>query len=98
MEQIISATHARIHFGEVMRQAQQSPVVVERDGVPQVVVISKQYYDELQRGASLRPWRELLQDAHQRIRQESSGRNLPPPEETLRQLREERDEEYPPVR
>lgn len=48
-ETIVSATHARIHFGEVMRTAveQSSPVVVERSGKPLVVVISVEEYEKL---------------------------------------------------
>ena len=31
MDRIICATQARIHFGEVMKQAKIAPVIVERD-------------------------------------------------------------------
>jgi len=40
MDKTISATQARIHFGEVMQDAQNGPVIVERDGKPQVVILS----------------------------------------------------------
>ena len=40
MNRTISSTEARIRFGEVMRHAQDGPIIVERDGQPQVVIIS----------------------------------------------------------
>jgi prevent-host-death family protein len=45
----ISATQARVHFGEVIKRAyvSQEPVVVEKDGIPVVVVLSFPYYEQL---------------------------------------------------
>jgi prevent-host-death family protein len=93
MEQIITATQARIHFGEVMRRARQGPVIVERDGVQEVVVISKQTYDQLTAAAPQPDWRQLLKEAHQAIREAVGDRQLPDPAEMIRQGREERDEQ-----
>lgn len=50
MEQkTVSATHARIHFGEIMRHVVEleEPVVVERSGKPLVVVLSVKSYELL---------------------------------------------------
>lgn len=47
MLKTISATKSRIHFGDVMKQAKIAPVIVERDGKAEVVVISKKAYDQL---------------------------------------------------
>ena len=66
MEKIISATQARIHFGELIREAHNQPVTVEKDGKPQVVVISKQAYDELISGSLRAGWRDLLGKTHRR--------------------------------
>jgi prevent-host-death family protein len=93
MEHIITATQARIHFGEVMRRAKQGPVIVERDGVQEVVVISKQTYDQLTATGSTPDWRQLLKEAHQSIRAAIGDRQLPDPAEMLRLAREERDEQ-----
>jgi prevent-host-death family protein len=93
MEHIISATQARIHFGEVMRRARQGPVIVERDGVQQVVIISKQTYDQLTAATPQPDWRQLLKEAHQSIREAIGDRQLPDPAEMIRQAREERDEQ-----
>lgn len=91
MEKRVSATEARIRFGEVMRAARQGPVIVERDGKPEVVVLSKAAYDEL---ISERiPAGELVKVAHQNVRGDLAARKvktLPAPEEILSELREER--------
>jgi prevent-host-death family protein len=98
MSQTISATQARIHFGEVMRMAQETPVIVERDGKAEVVILSKQAYDSLLKGGSHVAARELLNQAHARVRSETPGRRLPDPAEIIAQVREERDADgYDPV-
>ena len=93
MEQVITATEARVHFGEIMRRVVETgtPVIVERDGTAQVVVMSVQTYDQLRQGTQTKDWRALLAQAHERIRAELDGRPLPPPEDIIRQMREERD-------
>jgi prevent-host-death family protein len=93
MEHIISATQARIHFGEVMRRARHGPVIVERDGVQEVVVISKHAYDQLTAATPQPGWRELLKKTHDQLRLELKGRLLPDPAEMIRLGREERDEQ-----
>ena len=93
MNRTVSATQARIHFGEIMRQARTEPVIVERDGKPEVVVISKQEYDQLVENAPKRDWRKMVEELHAKLRVELSGRTLPDPADMLRQAREERDEE-----
>jgi len=87
----ISATEARIHFGEVMRRARQGPIIVERDGKPEVVVLSKESFDALLAGlAGSAGWKKLLEEAHQRVRADLAGRTLPEPESILSELRQER--------
>jgi len=98
MNRIISATQARIHFGELMVEAQKGPVVVEKDGKPQVVVLSKQAYDTLLATSPPGGWRELLRQAHQSVQAELSGRQLPPPEEMILQDRKDRDERQDALR
>lgn len=95
MEQIVSATEARVHFGELMRRVIETdmPVVVERDGKPQVVVISKQMYDRMRKGQAAEDWWERVLQCRERIRRELKGRTLPAPEDIIRQMREERDEQ-----
>jgi prevent-host-death family protein len=94
MERIISATQARIRFGEVMQEAQKTPIIVEKDGKPQVVVLSKRAYDALMAAAPGQSWRNLLEEAHRRVREELAGRNLPAPEDIIVQEREARSEQF----
>ena len=75
---------------EVIESGQ--PVIVERAGKPQVVVLSIAEYEDLLAGQGMREdWRVLLAQAHEQIRVDSAGRQLPPPEEMIHQMREERD-------
>ena len=97
MERRKSATAARARFGELMRWGEESqrPVIVERRGKPQVVVLSVGEYERLvagQRGKD--DWRELVNQAREQIRTELGERELTPSEEVLRQVREERDKQF----
>ncbi|HLA05925.1 MAG TPA: type II toxin-antitoxin system Phd/YefM family antitoxin [Anaerolineales bacterium] len=93
MERTISATQARIHFGEIMKQAKIGPVIVERDGKAEVVVISKKTYDQLMAANTRTDLQKRLENLHAQIRVELAGRTLPDPAEIIRQGREERDEQ-----
>ncbi len=101
MERKVSATDARIHFGELMRHVveKQEPVVVERSGEPHVVVISVDEYEHLTAAREGRAdWRELVSQARARVRADLGDRRLRPPEEVLAEIREERDEQLAPLR
>jgi prevent-host-death family protein len=89
----VSATDARIRFGEIMRRAKRGPVIVERGGKPEVVVISKQEYDQLVGKAPRKDQRKLLGDLHERLRVELAGRTLPDPVEIIQEVRKARDEQ-----
>lgn len=93
MQKTISATKARINFGDVMKQAKIGPVIVERGGKAEVVVLSKKAYDRLVAANQQSDWQKKLEDLHKRIKTELAGRALPAPEEMLRLAREERDEQ-----
>lgn len=97
MERVVSATEARIRFGELMRRVVESkePIIVERGGKPYVVVLSIEEYNRLQAAQSREAWRETLEEVLQlgaRIKARRGGHPLiPPPEEVIRELREERN-------
>lgn len=93
MEYTISATNARIHFGDVMRRAKLGPVIVERSGKAEVVVISKSEYDQLTENAPKEDWQVKLAKFHEKFRDELAGADLPDPAEIIRQGREDRDKE-----
>jgi len=96
MERRMTATEARVHFGEVLRVVADDgeTVVVERDGKPRVVVISIDEYRRLTQDRDVRPhWKILLDEAHDQIRREGNLPLIPPPEDVIREGREIRDEE-----
>ena len=93
MLRVISATKARIHFGDVMKQAKIAPVIVERDGKAEVVVLSKKAYDRLIAAKENTDLKKRLEDLHTQIRAEVAGRTLPDPAEVIDQGRKERDEQ-----
>ena len=98
MKRVISATEARIHFGELLRQVVDSgeAVIVQRDGKPQVAVLPVEEYERLKESQPGRDWQQTMQkalDLADRIRAGRGGRPLPPPEEVIREMREERDEQ-----
>lgn len=51
----ISAVQARIHFGEIIEKAyvNREQVVVEKDGIPMVVILSFPQYEQLLKEAKL---------------------------------------------
>ncbi len=85
MGRVVSATKARIHLGELMRQAVegQEPIIVERGGKPHVVILSVADYKRLLNGQQRASWRELVDEARAEIGSDLGGRELPPPEEIL---------------
>lgn len=93
MARVVTATEARVHFGELMRRVveNEETVIVERAGKPQVAVVPVAAYERLTAQSPARPhWQELLEKAHDRIRRDLGDRELPPAEELLREMREER--------
>ncbi len=101
MRRTMSATEARIHFGELMRHVveERESVIVEHSGEPYVVVLSM---DEYQRLLAAREegedWQELVRQARERVASDLGGRELTPPEDVLREMRKERDEQLAPLR
>ena len=99
MARRVSATEARIRFGELMRRAveDKEAIIVERGGKPYVVLVSVNEYNRLKRGQADSGWEELLGEIR-RVRAPLVGRPLPPPEEVIRELREERGERLTDLR
>ncbi len=93
MLKTISATKARINFGDVMKQARIAPVIVERGGKAEVVVISKKAYDQLIAAKAQTDIQKRIKVLHTQIRKELAGKDLPNLADVIRQGREERDEQ-----
>jgi prevent-host-death family protein len=94
MGRTVSATEARVHFGELIRHAVEShePIIVERGGKPHIVLLSISEYERLLRAQEKQEdWLVLVDKAREHIREQLGDRKLPPPEEILQQIREERD-------
>jgi prevent-host-death family protein len=93
-ERVISATEARVHFGEVMRRVAETneAVIVERGGEPQVVILSMDEYGALLRRRPDKPeWETKLEAAQRLLEEQLDGRRLPPVDEIIHAMREERD-------
>lgn len=96
MPRTLTATSARVRFGELLHcvAEQGETVFVERNGKPQAVVLPLAEYRELQelkhRSES---WEALLDEAIAGIDHDLDGRALPPADEVIRAMREDRDAE-----
>ena len=60
MKRVVSATEARIRFGELIRKAveERDPVLVERSGKPCVMLLSAEEYEHLKAAQSKEIWQE----------------------------------------
>jgi prevent-host-death family protein len=95
-ERRISATEARVHFGELLDSVAQNHdvVYVQRAGVPQAVVVPVQVWNQLQQKED--PWTAAARkmEAHWKYMEEArkAGRIKdvgPSTEEIVRAMREE---------
>lgn len=103
MERSVSATEARIHLGELMRWVVENdePIIVERGGEPHIVLLSIAEYEQLKAAKQRQSWREALDQAVQvgaKIQARRKGKPLTPPEQIIRQMREEQDAKFADLR
>lgn len=95
---VMSATDARVHFGEVMREVSEhnETVIVERGGSPKIAIISAEELDALKTmvKSGEADWRQLLKEVHDQIRREGNLPLTPSPEEVIREMREERNAHF----
>ena len=85
----VSATEARIHFGELLISARRAPVLVERQGKPVAVVMSAEHYEGLTSSNSP-SWQDLSRHSRELARDALAGRPLPCVEDMIRAEREDR--------
>ena len=99
MQMTVSATEARIHFGEIMQDAvlHQQPIVVEKGGKPQVVILAYDHYQQLV-NKELEDWRTMLAKGHAMVKADLKGRKLPSGVEMIEEGRKARDEELADLR
>ena len=94
MERTVTATEARVRFGELIRRVAggQGAVVVEKDGEPAVVILSLEDYARLKAGRREKPdWQSKLEHAHKLIAADLGDRRLPDVAQLIREMREDRD-------
>jgi prevent-host-death family protein len=96
MTRTISATDARVHFGDVLRGVTErgETIFVERGGKPQAVVMSIEEYDRLRNGNGHEDdWWTLAERSRERFARELGDRPMPDIVQIINDSREERDEE-----
>ena len=103
MEQNISATEARVHFGHWLRRVKEQNVtlIVEKGGRPEAVLLSMAAYGKLQEAQHVRGGLDVLaraQALRETIRARRSGRPLTSPEDVIAEMREVRADELALVR
>jgi prevent-host-death family protein len=91
---IISATEARIHFGEVMKRAENNEtLIVERSAQPKVVIMSVEEYHRLRESGPLQDsLEERLRSVRERYLREAVDVHYDV-EGEIRRMREERSDE-----
>lgn len=99
MQMTVSATEARIHFGEIMQDAvlRQQPIVVEKAGKPQVVILAYDLYQQLA-GNEQENWQAKLAKLHAKLDAYLAGKELPNAVDMLEEGRRARDEELADLR
>jgi prevent-host-death family protein len=95
MYRSMSATDARVHFGEILRRIEEygETIVVNRAGKPQAIIMSIEEFNRLKGRIEQPEWERRLEETHELIRQEGGGRLTTPIAEVVREMREERDEQ-----
>ena len=93
MSRHVSATHARVHFGEILRAVQETgeTIVVERDGRAAAVIVPVAEYQRAGLKVRSRNWQARIAALHGLWATELGARRLPDAAELVRQGREERD-------
>lgn len=99
MAKTVSATEARIHFGELMRRVveENEGIIVERAGKPLVAIVSISDYEALEtlKKEQQAQWQQAidrLEEIGEKVKQRLADKAIPTPEELIRQMREERSE------
>jgi prevent-host-death family protein len=94
----MTAAEARERFGELIRDVSESQetILIEKDGEAKAVVISFGEYARLKEKVpepGEQDWKTRLHRLQERAAKELGGAEVPPVEEVIRRMREERDEQ-----
>lgn len=97
MERTVSATEARVRFGELMQRVgeRNETVIVERDGVPRVVVLSIDAYERLRESQknAWDEWESRLADFHAELQARLGDDEIHSSVDEIKTMRAERDEQ-----
>lgn len=96
MARTVSATEARVHFGEIIREATESgePILVERSGKPQVVIVSQETWERMSNGERVRPkWQVELERFRREVHETHPQLRNVNWDDEIHAMREERSEE-----
>src|SRR5260370_14133947 len=86
MDQVVTATEARVKFGELMRRVAEGrgPIVVAKDGEPMVVIVSLAEYTRLTaREQEPADWLAKVDSVRRMIAADLGGPGVPAPPGTL---------------
>lgn len=91
-----TATEMRVHMGEILRDVSENGtnVLVQRAGRTIAVVIPVEQYENREEQDRKRRWArswELIRRSQEASARSLRGREIPPPEDLIREGREERD-------
>jgi len=95
-ERKVSATEARVHFGELLRDVatREERVIVERGGKPQAVLMSMADYQKLVAAQTPLDWEDALDNLHRFGRRLVERRPMADPADVIRETRDERDADF----
>jgi prevent-host-death family protein len=95
MNRRVSATQARVHFGEILRAVHEEgeTIVVERGGRAMAVILPMTTYERLGGQAQARNWQARITALHSLWEGDLAGRELPDAVAVLREGREKRDDQ-----
>jgi prevent-host-death family protein len=93
MSTVMSATQARVHFGEVLRRVRANEIItVEHAGKPEAVILSIEEYKRLRASEPEKAdWWERARLNRERIERELGDREFPDIVEMIHEMRDERD-------
>jgi len=94
METTVTATEARVRFGEMMRRVteENNTIIVARGGEPTMVMLSVDEYKRLQTAVQNQEhWLDRVRQTRAQLADKLGDREIPPSEEIIRQMREDRD-------
>ncbi len=95
MSRHVSATEARVHFGELLRAVQEDgdTIVIERGGRAAAVILPIAEYERREDEARSRSWRARIASLHDLWNREAGPGQLPDAVELIREGRLERDDQ-----